>query len=199
LPKVLLKPFLNEPILHFMIRLFEFFASLIGLLLLSPIILVITIIGLIETGSPFFIQNRVGKNQKVFQLIKFRSMKKSTANLPTHLVTSDLITKTGKFLRRSKLDELPQLINVLLGSMSLVGPRPCLPTQDELIKERDKRNLFSIRPGITGIAQINDVDMSEPKRLSRYDAVYIKNYNLKIYVYCIFATLTGKGQGDVIK
>ncbi|MFT4803177.1 MAG: lipopolysaccharide/colanic/teichoic acid biosynthesis glycosyltransferase [Salibacteraceae bacterium] len=182
-----------------MIRLFEFFASLIGLLLLSPIILVITIIGLIETGSPFFVQKRVGKNQKVFQLIKFRSMKKSTANLPTHLVTSDLITKTGKFLRKTKLDELPQLINVLLGSMSLVGPRPCLPTQDELIAERQKRNLFSIRPGITGIAQINDVDMSEPKRLSRYDAIYLKKFSMELYIYCIFATLTGKGQGDVVK
>ncbi|MEQ8240960.1 MAG: sugar transferase [Cyclobacteriaceae bacterium] len=182
-----------------MIRLFEFFASLIGLLLLSPIILVITIIGLIETGSPFFVQNRVGKNQKVFSLVKFRSMKKSTTDLPTHLVTADLITKTGKFLRRSKLDELPQLINVFLGSMSLVGPRPCLPSQEELIKEREKRNLFSIRPGITGIAQINNVDMSEPKRLSRYDAIYLKHFNFTTYLFCILSTITGKGQGDAIK
>ncbi|MFT7036922.1 MAG: O-antigen biosynthesis protein WbqP [Cyclobacteriaceae bacterium] len=182
-----------------MIRLFEFFASLLGLFLLSPLILIITLVGLFETGSPFFIQKRVGKNQKIFHLVKFRSMKKSTQDLPTHMVNKNLITKTGKFLRKTKLDELPQLINVLLGSMSLVGPRPCLSTQDELIKERHNRNVFSIRPGITGISQINDVNMSEPKRLSRYDALYIKNYNLKTYVYCIFATLTGKGQGDVIK
>jgi len=181
------------------IRIFEILSSIIGLCILSPVILIITVLGFFETGSPFFIQKRIGKNQKHFHLIKFRSMKKSTADLPTHQVTSDLITKTGKFLRKSKLDELPQLINVLLGSMSLVGPRPCLPTQVELIEERSKREVFSVRPGITGIAQINNIDMSEPKRLSMYDALYIKNYKLKIYVYCIFATLTGKGQGDVIK
>jgi len=182
-----------------MIRLFEFFASLIGLILLSPVILIITIIGLFETGSPFFVQHRVGKNKKIFSLVKFRSMKKSTADLPTHLVTASLITKTGKLLRRTKLDELPQLINVFLGSMSLVGPRPCLPSQDELINERDKRHIFSIRPGITGIAQINNVDMSEPKRLSRYDAIYLKQFSYKLYMFCIISTITGKGQGDAIK
>jgi O-antigen biosynthesis protein WbqP len=181
------------------IRLFEFLASIIGLLILSPVMLIVTIIGIYETGSPFFVQKRVGKNQKIFRLIKFRSMKKSTANLPTHLVTSDLITKTGKFLRKTKLDELPQLINVLLGSMSLVGPRPGLPIHDELIAERQKRNLFSIRPGITGIAQINNVNMSEPKRLSRYDAIYLKKFSLKLYLFCVFSTLKGKGQGDVAK
>lgn len=182
-----------------MIRVFEFVASLIGLVLLSPVILVITIIGFFETGSPFFIQTRVGKNERPFRLVKFRTMKKVTGDLPTHMVSRDMITTTGEFLRRTKLDELPQLINVLFGTMSLVGPRPCLPSQIELIHERKARKVFSIRPGITGIAQINNVDMSEPKRLSRYDAIMVTSMSYSLYFYCLFATVFGKGQGDAIR
>ncbi len=182
-----------------MIRVFEFVSSFVGLVLLSPVILIITIIGLYETGSPFFIQTRVGLHEQTFRLIKFRTMKKVTSDLPTHLVSKDMITKTGAFLRKTKLDELPQLINVLTGTMSLVGPRPCLPSQIDLIHERNARAVFSIRPGITGIAQINNVDMSEPKRLSRYDAIMVTSMSYSLYFYCLFATVFGKGQGDAIR
>ena len=116
-----------------LIRIIDFLAATFGLILLSPLILVITIILFFEHRKHFFVQQRVGKDQKPFTLIKFRSMSSKAANLPTHEISADLITKTGKFIRATKLDELPQLLNVLKGEMSLVGPRPCLPTQEEFI------------------------------------------------------------------
>jgi len=182
-----------------LIRSIELIGSLSLLIILSPLIFILAIIGFFETKSPFFIQKRVGKNRKIFSLIKFRTMKKNTSDLATHLIAKSAITRTGHFLRKSKLDELPQLINVLIGSMSLVGPRPCLPSQSELIEERDKRDIFTIRPGITGIAQINNVDMSTPKKLALYDETLVRNMSLKLYFYCLFATAFGKGQGDTIK
>ncbi len=105
----------------------------------------------------------------------------------------------GAFLRKTKLDELPQLINVLMGSMSLVGPRPNLFNQTELIEERDKLGVYDVTPGITGLSQINEIDMSTPKKLAEKDAEMIKNYNLSNYFRYIFATVGGKGQGDRVK
>ena len=116
-----------------MIRVIDFVAAFCGLVLLSPFIFLIAVILFFEHRKPFFVQTRVGKNQKPFRLVKFRSMSPKAANLPTHEISGDLITKTGKFIRATKLDELPQLWNVLKGEMSLVGPRPCLPIQEELI------------------------------------------------------------------
>ena len=116
-----------------MIRLLDFTTAFFGLIVLAPFILIIAVILFIEHRKPFFIQKRVGKNQRLFTLIKFRSMSPKAANLPTHEISADLITRTGKFIRATKLDELPQLLNVLKGEMSLVGPRPCLPTQEEFI------------------------------------------------------------------
>lgn len=182
-----------------MIRIFELITGIVLFILLIPVMGVISVIGLFETGSPFFVQSRMGKNKVVFHLVKFRTMKRLTADLPTHLVSGDMVTKTGQFLRRTKLDELPQLINVINGTMSLVGPRPCLPTQIELIHERDKRNIFKMKPGITGIAQINNVDMSTPKRLARYDYLLLRKFSLRLYFYCLLATAFGKGQGDALK
>ena len=182
-----------------MIRFFDILFSSVGLLLLSPFILVLWLIGLFDTGSPIFAQERVGKNKKSFQLYKFRSMHVNTQSVATHLASHASVTKYGAFLRKSKLDELPQLINVFLGNMSLVGPRPNLFNQEELIIERDKRGVYKVVPGITGEAQINKIDMSTPKLLAETDAVMTQNLTLKKYFYYIIVTVLGKGSGDRIK
>ena len=116
-----------------MIRIFDFLFSFFGLLFLWPILLIICVLGYFDTGSPIFRQERVGRNQKPFTLIKFRTMPVNTQSVATHLVGASSVTKLGSFLRKTKLDELPQLINVVKGEMSLVGPRPCLFNQKELI------------------------------------------------------------------
>ncbi|MBX2807049.1 MAG: sugar transferase [Cellvibrionaceae bacterium] len=182
-----------------MIRIVDISLALIGLTLFSPVMVAIYIIGIFDTGSPLFIQPRVGKHQRLFKLIKFRTMKVGTRQTGTHLAKSRDITRFGHFLRKSKLDELPQLLNVLLGTMSLVGPRPGLPIQEKLLQERLKRNVLSVHPGITGLAQIHKVDMSTPRKLSRYDQLMIKNFSLCLYKQMIIQTLIGKGAGDRIK
>jgi O-antigen biosynthesis protein WbqP len=182
-----------------MIRLLDFLAAFLGLILLLPFILIIAVILFVEHRKPFFIQNRVGKDQKLFTLIKFRSMSPKAANLPTHEISADLITKTGKFIRSTKLDELPQLWNVLKGDMSLVGPRPCLPTQEELIFERASRGVFSLRPGITGPAQVQNIDMSTPKKLAMEDSKMVGNLKVYDYFKYVLMTMTGSGQGDKVR
>ena len=149
--------------------------------------------------SPIFKQKRLGKDQVPFFLYKFRTMNIKTLSIPTHMVSPNQVTKLGTFLRRSKLDELPQLYNVLLGNMSLVGPRPCLPEQKKLINLRKKYKVFSVRPGITGLAQINDIDMSLPDILAKTEQGMIKTFSLNDYFYYIFMTVLGKGSGDRIK
>lgn len=181
-----------------MIRFLDIFLSLLGLLLGSPVLLIITFIGIFDTGSPIFSQLRFGIHKKPFKLIKFRTMKKDTASLPSHLVGSDSITPFGRFLRRTKLDELPQLWNVLKGDMSLVGPRPGLINHDELTKARDTRRIFMVRPGITGLAQINKIDMSTPRLLAKIDEKMIKNFTFGNYFYYILMTIIGKGSGDLV-
>jgi len=170
--------------------------ALFGLLLTSPLLLIVYIIGLFESGSPLFFQTRVGRNQKPFILVKFRTMKIGTEHVASHLASVSSITRLGHFLRKTKLDELPQLWNVLIGEMSLVGPRPNLFNQDELIKERQALNVYSVRPGITGMAQINHIDMSNPKLLARTDAEMLKKLNLSLYFKLIFQTALGRGRGD---
>lgn len=182
-----------------MIRIFDFLFSFFGILFLLPIILVLYIIGLFDTGSPIFKQERVGKNKKPFTLYKFRTMNVKAQSVATHLANSAEITKFGSFLRKSKLDELPQLINVLVGDMSLVGPRPNLFNQTELIEERDKRGIYHVVPGITGLAQINEIDMSTPVQLAEKDLEMIQNLTLSNYFAYLFATVGGKGQGDRIQ
>ena len=180
----------------FLLRTLDIGLALVGIICSLPIMLLIYIIGLFDSGSPLFFQQRVGKNQKLFTLIKFRTMDIQTHSVGTHLVDSNSITRLGHFLRKTKFDELPQLFNVLLGQMSLVGPRPCLPNQTELVDERDKRGVFEVRPGITGLAQINEVDMSTPRKLARYDQLMVERMCLKLYVKLIIATAFGKGTGD---
>ena len=179
-----------------LIRLLDILLSITGMVLAIPIFLVISILGLIDNGSPFFLQSRVGKNQELFTLIKFRTMALDTLSVGTHLVDSASITRLGRFLRKTKLDELPQLFNVLIGQMSLVGPRPCLPNQTELIKQRAIRGIFQVRPGITGLAQIKEVDMSTPRKLAIYDRLMIERLNLPLFLKLVFATVVGKGRGD---
>jgi lipopolysaccharide/colanic/teichoic acid biosynthesis glycosyltransferase len=123
----------------------------------------------------------------------------NTKSVATHLVQSSVITKWGSFLRKSKFDELPQLINVLNGDMSFVGPRPNLPNQKELIDEREARGVYNIRPGITGLAQINKIDMSTPVLLAVTDAKMISELNIYQYFKYIITTLLGKGFGDRVK
>lgn len=173
--------------------------SVLGLLVLFPVMLVIYILGLFDTGQPLFFQQRVGKHQQPFTLIKFRTMRVNTESVATHLAETASVTPFGRFLRRTKLDELPQLVNVFAGHMSIVGPRPCLFNQTDLIKWRRERGVFEARPGITGLAQINDVDMSTPKKLARYDALMLQNMNSGAYFYYIFSTILGRGQGDRVR
>jgi O-antigen biosynthesis protein WbqP len=182
-----------------MLRLFDFLFSLLGLFLGSPVLLTIYLIGLFDTGSPIFLQERVGRDLKPFTLVKFRTMRIDTSSVASHLADYSAITPFGAFLRRTKLDELPQLWNVLKGEMSLVGPRPCLFNQSELIIERASRAVFTSRPGITGRAQVNNIDMSTPRLLAENDALMLKELTLPAYFKYIFMTVGGRGSGDAIK
>ncbi|GHB12381.1 sugar transferase [Shewanella indica] len=182
-----------------MIRFIDFLAAVFGLLFLWPILLVVTIIGMFDTGSPIFVQTRVGKNQKPFKLIKFRTMSVETKSVASHLASNASITKLGAFLRKTKIDELPQLINVVKGEMSLVGPRPNLFNQEELIKERDALGVYAVLPGITGLAQVQNIDMSTPALLAKTDKQMIDSLTVKDYFKYIIMTITGSGSGDAVK
>ena len=181
------------------IRLIDILLSLCGLICAFPIILILVIFGFFDTGAPIFRQKRLGQNQKPFMLIKFRTMREDTASVPTHLVNPSATTGFGRFLRRTKLDELPQLWNVLKGEMSLVGPRPGLPSQDVLKKARALQDVYSVKPGITGLAQIKGIDMSTPELLARTDAQMIAKMSVTNYFRFIFLTVIGNGRGDRIK
>ena len=182
-----------------MLRILDFFIALFGLVFAFPFLIILFIIGLFDTGSPVFRQERVGRNQKPFILVKFRTMKVDTASVASHLAHSASITPFGSFLRKTKLDEIPQLWNVLKGEMSLVGPRPGLFNQEELTLERSKLNVFDVRPGITGLAQVNEIDMSTPAKLAEVDKQMIDTLNIKLYFKLILMTVTGSGSGDRVK
>ena len=182
-----------------MIRVLDVFLAFFGLIFAFPIFIIIYIIGLFDTGSPVFKQERVGRDKKPFVLIKFRTMSVETKSVASHLASTASITKLGHILRRTKIDELPQLWNVLKGEMSLVGPRPGLFNQDDLTAARDAHGVYAVRPGITGEGQVNDIDMSTPELLAEIDAKMIRELNLKNYFKFIIQTVTGKGSGDRIK
>jgi len=182
-----------------MLRVFDFTFSLFGLLISIPFLVILLFIGFFDTGSPIFKQERIGLKKRPFTLVKFRTMKVDTASVASHLASSDSITPFGAFLRRSKLDELPQLWNVLVGDMSLVGPRPGLRNQEELTLARDLADIYSVRPGITGLAQISGIDMSTPELLAEVDANMIKHMTKIKYFKYISLTILGKGFGDSVK
>ena len=182
-----------------MIRTLDLLFAAMGMLILSPLLILLLTLGWLDTRSPFFQQERVGKNQRSFTLVKFRTMRPNTASVASHLADASAITPFGRFLRRTKLDELPQLWNVLCGDMSLVGPRPCLPNQQDLIFQRAARGVFSAQPGITGLAQIQGIDMSTPELLAKTDAEMLRQMSFLNYFRYIFLTLLGKGAGDRVR
>lgn len=182
-----------------MTRCFDVILSLVGLTVGAPLLALLWVLGWLDTGSPLFRQERVGRCQRPFILMKFRTMRPDTASVATHLADAFAVTRWGHFLRRTKLDELPQLWNVLKGEMSLVGPRPCLFNQTELIGARQSRGVFDARPGITGLAQINGIDMSTPVLLAEMDARMLLQMSLWMYFQYIFQTVMGSGRGDRIR
>ena len=171
-----------------MIRFFDILISITGIILLSPLFFFVFVIGLFDTGSPLFLQKRVGLNLKSFVLVKFRTMKLNTLSKGTHLVDLSNVTYFGHHIRRFKIDELPQLWNVLKGDMSIVGPRPCLLNQKRLIYERKKRKVFKVKPGITGLAQVSNLTMKSATLLAKTDSKMIKKMNLYYYFYYILRT-----------
>ena len=165
---------------------------LLGLLL--PVIALLMVVVIFKSGRPaLFVQQRVGRFQKNFFCFKLRTMGNNTGNLPSHMVDKKAITPVGSFLRKYKLDELPQLFNVLKGEMSFVGPRPCLPQQTVLVEARRERGIYDLYPGITGLAQINQIDMSDPVKLAECDTRYMENQSLLLDLKILLATLFGKG------
>lgn len=181
------------------LRILDVFFSLVGLILGLPVFMLIYLIGLFDTGSPLFRQKRVGRNQQPFTLVKFRTMAIDTASVASHLACATSITPMGSFLRKTKLDELPQLWNVLKGEMSLVGPRPNLFNQVELIAAREKLGVYDVRPGITGLAQVNHIDMSTPELLAEKDSEMINSLSINSYFKYILLTVTESGQGDRVR
>ena len=164
-----------------------------------PLLIILASVGWCYNRSPLFLQERVGRNQQPFMLVKFRTMQLDTVSVATHLADASAITPFGRFLRRSKLDELPQLWNVLRGEMSLVGPRPCLINQEDLIAERSVLGVFKARPGITGLAQVQGIDMSTPALLALVDAEMVSTLGLRNYFWLIMLTALGKGYGDQVR
>ena len=182
-----------------MIRILDIVLSATGLILLGPLLLLALLLAWLDTGSPLFAQRRVGQNRQPFVLLKFRTMRPGAASVASHLADASAITAPGRCLRRTKIDELPQLWNVLKGEMSLVGPRPCLFDQEELIEERARRGVYNARPGITGLAQVRGIDMSAPALLAETDAAMLATLNLRRYLFYILLTILGKGFGDRVR
>lgn len=162
------------------------------------LVLIWIVIRLQSAGPGIFVQQRIGKNGKIFACYKFRTMQKNTPNVGTHEASVAMVTPIGHFLRRTKLDELPQAVNILLNQMSLVGPRPSLPNQMAVIEQRKNHGVLTIKPGITGLAQINQIDMSQPELLAQMDARYVKLRSLKLDLNILLATALGRGAGDAI-
>ena len=162
---------------------------LIGLILISPIIFISLFLVWLEDGSPvIFVQERLGLSKNKFKILKIRTMHKSAPNLGTHEVANAYYLNIGSIIRRIKIDELPQLVNYLKGELELIGPRPGLPSQVKLKEYRDAYNIFNVKPGITGLAQVLGYDMSNPRELAMIDSLYIKNRSIRLDVKIFFAT-----------
>lgn len=172
-----------------MIRLLDLIFSSLGIIFLFPLLFLIWLLNKIINKSSLFLQTRVGRNQRRFNLIKFRTMPIGTKSKGTHLIKNIELNTFSILLRKTKLDEIPQLWNVFIGDMSLVGPRPCLINQKKLIVERRKRGVFKVKPGITGLAQISGINMQTPILLAKTDSKMIKKLNTHYYFYYILQTL----------
>ncbi|WP_081624528.1 sugar transferase [Thioalkalivibrio sp. AKL10] len=182
-----------------MIRVLDVVLSVLGLVVAAPVLLVLWLLGWMESRSPLFRQERVGRHQRPFVLVKFRTMRPDTASVATHLAEASAVTPLGRFLRKTKLDELPQLWNVLKGEMSLVGPRPGLFNQEELLQERAARGVLDARPGITGLAQIRGIDMSTPRELAEVDRQMLDALTVWAYFRYLVLTVLGRGSGDRVR
>lgn len=181
------------------VRGIDIAAALVGGLAALPIILILS--GLIRLDTPgpaIFRQPRVGRDERLFICCKLRTMAQGAPVAGSHEVSSAYVTPLGRWLRRLKLDELPQLWNVLVGDMSLVGPRPCLPSQAALITARRAQRVFEVRPGITGPAQVKGIDMSTPQELAREDGRWARAPSVRAYVRLVVMTVLGKGRGDAV-
>lgn len=181
-------------------KIIDFVASLIGLVLLSPIFLLIAIIVKLDSKGPvFFKQKRVGINKTYFNILKFRTMRTDTPDIPTHLLENPdiFITRSGKILRKTSLDELPQILNILMGQMSIIGPRPALWNQEDLIIERDKRGANKVFPGLTGLAQISGRDELDIIKKAKIDGNYVHSLSfsgdIKIFIGTIMSVLKSDG------
>ena len=185
---------------NFLKRVLDFFMSLLGIVVLSPIFLILAIIiKLTSPGPILFKQKRVGKNKSHFNILKFRTMRTDTPkDCPTHLLSNpdQYITKIGKFIRKTSLDELPQLFNLLKGDMAIIGPRPALWNQYDLIEERDKYKANDIKPGLTGWAQINGRDELEIDVKAALDGEYIEKMSFLFDCKCFFGTITSVLKSD---
>lgn len=161
----------------------------LAMIALSPIIIISIILILIEDGRPaIFVQERLGKNKKIIKIYKIRTMNNLTPNLGTHEIKLSNHLRIGVYLRKFKIDELPQLINYIKGDVQLVGPRPCLPNQKELVNLREKNQIFDIKPGITGLAQVLGYDMSDPRSLLQIEKIYADKKTLKLNLLIFFST-----------
>ncbi|HEY8389926.1 MAG TPA: sugar transferase [Clostridia bacterium] len=186
---------------HFLKPVIEYLIALIGFIVILPLFLSLMLIIKIDSRGPvFFKQNRIGKNKKIFKILKFRTMRIDTPkDVPTHLLENpdQYITRVGRFLRKTSLDELPQILNILGGKMAIIGPRPALWNQDDLIAERDKYNANSIKPGLTGWAQVNGRDELPIPIKAQFDGEYVKKLNfffdIKIFFMTIFKVLKRDG------
>lgn len=176
-------------------RFLDFILSLLAFCALSPLFAAISVaVKLDSKGSVLFRQKRIGKNKTHFEMLKFRTMRTDTPkDMPTHLLENPdaYITKVGAFLRKTSLDELPQLVNIIKGEMSVVGPRPALWNQFDLVEERDKYGANSIRPGLTGWAQVNGRDELEIPVKAKFDGEYVQKMSFLFDVKCIFKTVLG--------
>jgi O-antigen biosynthesis protein WbqP len=181
-------------------RAFDVAAAAVGLVCLAPVVAACALlVRLSSKGPAIFCQTRIGKDERPFTCYKLRTMLTDTAHVPTHQMGSSVVTPIGRHLRRLKLDELPQLWNVLKGDMSLVGPRPCLPTQVELILARRRLGLAGLMPGITGISQVAGIDMSDPERLAASDARYVEAMSFATDMALIWQAVAGAGRGDRVQ
>ena len=173
-------------------RIIDILLSGLAIIILSPLLLILCIaIKLDSPGPIFFTQKRVGIHKTYFQIYKFRTMRTDTPkDMPTHMLANpeQYITKTGRFLRKTSLDELPQIFNIFKGDMSIVGPRPALWNQDDLVAERDKYGANDVTPGLTGWAQINGRDELEIPVKAKLDGEYVKKYGFTMEVRCFFGT-----------
>ncbi len=188
--------------LSFFKRVIDLTLSLFAILVLWPVFLIIALaIKIDDPGPVFFKQKRIGIHRTYFQLYKFRTMKISTPDLPTHLLENpeQYISKVGRFLRKSSLDELPQLLNILAGKMSIVGPRPALWSQDDLATERDKYGANDVLPGLTGWAQINGRDELELEVKAKFDGEYVEKVSFAFDLRCFFGTFMAVLRQDGVR